>query len=72
MAMATVGQSAMPDHRSWDDLKGPILKLYLEEQRTLREVKRTMESQYGFKATYATTGRQLCFSFFGTGDADRL
>lgn len=48
-------------------MKEHVLKLYLGEQRTLREVKTMMESQYGFKATYARTSRRL-FILDGVAD----
>lgn len=51
MTRGTEGRSGIPDHRRWEDMKEHVLKLYLGEQRTLREVKTMMESQYGFKAT---------------------
>lgn len=64
MTIATVDRSAIPDHRTWEDMKQHIIQLYLGEQRTLREVKCQMESRYGFKATYAKPTASLVVFFF--------
>ena len=71
MTMAT-GRSALPDNRSWEDMKERIIRLYLGEQRTLREVKSKMESQYGFKATYAKPAASFVDGFWGVRVADWL
>jgi hypothetical protein len=37
--------------KDWEDYRGPITRLYRDENRTLRETMRLMEEVYGFRAT---------------------
>ena len=46
--------SKYPDPSSgWQPHQALITRLYKDEDLTLKEVKRIMETRYGFKATYA-------------------
>ena len=40
--------------RDWEDQKDNITRLYVEENKTLKEVMSLIENQYGLRATYVT------------------
>lgn len=38
--------------KPWDDYKGAIIRLYIQEGRTLDEVREIMQRDHGFDASY--------------------
>ena len=45
--------------QDWEDQKENITRLYVEENRTLREVKSLIQDQYGLRATFVTSHSSL-------------
>ena len=41
-----------PTAEEWDSAKDVIRQLYVDEQRSLKEVKQELETRYNFRATY--------------------
>ena len=41
-----------PTAEEWDSVKDVIRQLYVHDQRSLKEVKKELETKYNFRATY--------------------